>query len=60
MIASRNVPKIFFLNGNHDRETFGMTALDCIQAIVEALNRGMNDFFFQSSDLFFFKIKMEN
>jgi hypothetical protein len=43
-IASRKIPKIFLLNGSHDRETTAsglgsMTASDVILAVCGALNR---------------------
>ena len=45
-IAERNIPKIFLLNGSHDRETSAskstagpMTACDVVLALCDALNR---------------------
>ena len=46
-IAVRRVPKIFLLNGSHDRETSAgrgseggpMSALDVVLAVCDALNR---------------------
>lgn len=45
-IAERDIPKIFLLNGSHDRETSAskstagpMTACDVVLAVCDALNR---------------------
>lgn len=45
-IAARSVPKIFLLNGSHDRETSAsssrggpMSAADSVSAVCDALNR---------------------
>ena len=45
-IAERQIPKIFLLNGSHDRETSAskstagpMTACDVVLALCDALNR---------------------
>lgn len=45
-IAGRHIPKVFLLNGSHDRETSAskstagpMTACDVVLAVCDALNR---------------------
>lgn len=41
MIAEKSSPKILLLNGYHDRETEGLSALDFVTAITHALNRSV-------------------
>ncbi|GAQ87741.1 maternal effect embryo arrest 18 [Klebsormidium nitens] len=38
-IAAKDCPKVFLLNGTHDRETAGMAASDFVLAVCNALNR---------------------
>ncbi|KAH6763629.1 maternal effect embryo arrest 18 [Perilla frutescens var. frutescens] len=42
-ISSRSCPKVFLLNGTHDRETSGFTASCFVTAITDALNRTHGD-----------------
>lgn len=37
-IRSRSCPKVFILNGCSDRETFGMSLLDYVESLLEALH----------------------
>jgi len=41
--AKKSSPKIMLLNGYADRETRGMTAMDYIRVLVDALNRSRDD-----------------
>ncbi|RZC69025.1 hypothetical protein C5167_032146 [Papaver somniferum] len=43
VISSRSCPKVFLLNGSHDRETSGLSASGFITAITDALNRTYGD-----------------
>lgn len=43
MAAKKSSPKIMLLNGYADRETRGMTAMDYIRVLVDALNRSRDD-----------------
>jgi cathepsin L len=38
-VAAKKGPKIFILNGYADRETYGMSAVDHVRAICDALNQ---------------------
>ncbi|KAH6758152.1 maternal effect embryo arrest 18 [Perilla frutescens var. frutescens] len=42
-ISSQSCPKVFLLNGTHDRETSGFTASCFVTAITDALNRTHGD-----------------
>ena len=37
------VPRILMLNGDHDRETAGMSAVQVVEAVTAALNQGRPD-----------------
>lgn len=42
-IAASKKKKILLLNGNHDRETFGMTAVDFVSTIVKLATYSLNE-----------------
>lgn len=42
-IAAAQKNKILLLNGSHDRETFGMTAIDFLQTIVQLATYSLNE-----------------
>ncbi|MCL7035605.1 hypothetical protein MKW94_011636 [Papaver nudicaule] len=43
VISLRSCPKVFLLNGSHDRETNGLSASGFVTAIADALNRTYGD-----------------
>ncbi|KAI3936591.1 hypothetical protein MKW92_021814 [Papaver armeniacum] len=43
VISSRSCPKVFLLNGSHDRKNSGLSASGFITAITDALNRTYGD-----------------